>query len=288
VLQFQSVRFRGSAVFPLLVACATSKPVPHAARVTDLCSRVSCAARAVADIRIVNGKLVAGGKELTPQFVAIQSFDVSLERREVVFSAKRRDNFDIGLVSLDGSDIHWIPEDPADEIDVQWAPKGNKVSYIVRTKTGDVVRTVHIPTAAQLAVPFPYATVKALAWEPAAERYSVVISSPAESERIESMKYSGEAKRVDVAADVHLDVAEEPLAGGLLLRPSAMHYGEKLPLVVWVSDPPFVWNDERAALMRNRRAACAIMRRAPDEAFWAAVRAIPWIDTSRVSVRNGS
>ena len=67
-----------------------------------------------------------------------------------------------------------------------------------------------------------------------------------------------------------------------------MHYGEKLPLVVWVSDPPFVWNDERAALMRNRRAACAIIRRAPDETFWAAVRAIPWIDTSRLSVRNGS
>ena len=152
MLQFQSVRFRGWAVFPLLVACATSKPVPHVAKVTDLCSRVSCAARAISDVRIVNGKLIAGGKELTPQFVAIQSFDVSLERREVVFSAKRRDNFDIGLVSLDGSDIHWIPEDPADEIDVQWAPKGNKVSYIVRTKTGDVVRTVHIPTAAQLAV----------------------------------------------------------------------------------------------------------------------------------------
>src|SRR5439155_20935863 len=113
--------------------------------------------------RVVDGKLVIEGKELTPKFAAIQSFDVSLERREIVFSAKRADNFDIGLLSLDGSEIHWVPEDPADETDVQWAPRGKKDSYGVVTKAGDVVRTVHIPTAVQLSVPFPYAAVRTLA-----------------------------------------------------------------------------------------------------------------------------
>ncbi len=260
------VRFPVWMLFPILVCCATAPP-PTGVHVHD-------------------GNLVNGDKVLTPQFAAIQSFDVSLERREVVFSANRSDNFDIGLVSLDGSDVHWFPSDPADEIDVKWAPRGNKVSYIIRMRSGDVVRTVHVPTATQLSVDFPYATVRSLTWDPAAERYALVVSSPDASERTESMKYNGEARRIDVASRIRLDVAEEPVGGALLLRPSVMHYGERLPLVVWVADPPFVWNDRRGALMRNQRVACAIMRRAPDDAFWDAVRAIPWIDMDRVSVKK--
>jgi len=277
----RSVRSPQSSVLLLFLACATSQ-TPH----IDLCSKVACLPHDTAGVAIAAGKLVVNGKELTPQFKAIQSFDVSLDRREIVFSAKRADNFDIGLVSLDGSDVHWVPEDPSDETDPQWAPRGNKVSYIVHARAGDLIRTVHIPTSMQLSVDFPYATIRALAWDRPAERYSVVVSSPDASERIESMQYDGRARRTDVAPEVRLDVAQEPVAGALLLRPSAMRYGEKLPLVVWVSDPPFVWNDERGAMMRKRRVACAIMRRAPDDAFWAAVRAIPWIDMNHVSVRD--
>ncbi len=250
------------------------------------CSKVDCVPHDNSSVRAQNGKLIAAGKELTPQLAAIQSFDVSLERREVVFSAKRADNFDIGLVSLDGSDIHWFPSDPADEIDVQWAPRGNKVSYVVRAKSGDVVRTVHVPTATQLSVDFPYATIRALAWDRAAERYAVVVSSPDASDRIESMKYDGTGRRTDAASAVRLDVTEEPLAGALMLRPATMHYGERLPLVVWVANPPYAWNAARGALMREKRVACAIMRSAPDDAFWDAMRVIPWIDSNRMSVRQ--
>lgn len=236
---------------------------------------------------MVDGKLVVERKELTPKFAAIQSFDVSLERREIVFSAKRADNFDIGLVSLDGSEIHWVPEDPADETDVQWAPRGNKVSYVVHTKAGDVVRTVHIPTAVQLSVPFPYAAVRALAWDKAAERYAAVVSSPGASERIESMQYSGEARRVDVPPEVTLDIAIEPAGGAILLRPSSIRYGERIPLVVWISDPPYAWNDARGMLLRHARVACAIMRSAPDVTFWSAVGALPWIDGSQTYLVGG-
>lgn len=274
------MRLSAWVILPILVSCATQPPQ------LNPCEKVQCVAHDFAGVQAVGGRLIVGNKALTPQFAAIQSFDVSLERREVVFSAKRTDNFDIGLVSLDGSDVHWIPSDPADETDVQWAPRGNKVSYIVHTRVGDVVRTVHVPTAMQLSVDFPYASVRSLAWDRAAERYAVVVSSPDASDRIESMKYSGEARRTDLPPAVHLDVAEEPVAGALLLRPSTMQYGERLPLIVWVADPPFVWNDKRGALMRQQRVACAIMRRAPDDAFWAAVRAIPWIDADRVTVRN--
>ncbi len=277
---------------PFVAACASSslpvpqewRVVPQAARIDDLCASVQCAPRPASDVKIVDNKLVAGGKELTPRLAAIQSFDVSLERREIVFSAKRSDNFDVGLVSLDGSDIHWIPSDPSDETDVQWAPRGNKVSYIVHARFGDVVRTVHIPTAMELTVPFAYSTVRALAWDPPAEHYAVVLSSPDASERVESMEYSGEKRRTVVPPAVRLDVATEPLGGALVLRPASLRYGERLPLVVWIADPPFVWNDARGKLIRDTRLACAIARQAPDAAFWSVVDAVPWIDSRRIFV----
>ncbi len=253
----------------------------------DLCARVECAKRPTSTVKITNGKLVNDGKDLTPQFVAIESFDVSIDRGEVVFSAKRKDNFDIGLVALDGSEIHWVPEDPVDETGPVWAPRGNKVAYVVHGKAGDIVRTVHIPTATQLSVPFPYATVRAIAWDVPAERYFVVLSSPDISERVQSVKYDGGAPRIEVAPEATLNVATGPMGGALVLRPATMRYGEKIPLVVWVANPPFEWDDDRGTLMRNKRVACAIMPHTPDDAFWAAVDATPWIDAQRVYVIGG-
>jgi hypothetical protein len=273
-----------------MVACATSSPVPtapHAATINDLCARVECAKRATSTVKIIDGKLVNNGKDLTPQFAAIESFDVSVDRGEVVFYGKRKDNFDIGLVALDGSDIHWVPEDPADEMGPVWAPRGNKVAYIVHGKAGDTVRTVHIPTATQLSVPFPYASLHAFAWDVPAERYFVVLSSPDVSERVESVKYDGQAPRIEVAPEVTLNVATAPLGGALVLRPPTMRYGEKIPLVVWIANPPYQWDDDRGTLMRNKRVACAIMPRTPDDAFWAAVDATPWIDAQHVYVIGG-
>jgi hypothetical protein len=290
VLEFFPVHFRVWLLFPILVACATSKPLPkppRAAPIRDLCKRVTCAKRSAGGVSIANGKLVIDGKDLTPQFVAIESFDVSLDRREVVFSAARKDNFDIGLVSLDGSEIHWVPEDPADETGPVWAPRGNKVAYIVHGKAGDIVRTVHIPTATQLSVPFPYTKVRALEWDLPAERYFVVLSSPDASERVESVKYDGQAPRIEVAAEVTLNVAIGPIGGALVLRPATIRYGEKIPLVVWIANPPYQWDDDRGTLMRNKRVACAIMPRTPDDAFWAAVDATQWIDAQNVYVIGG-
>src|SRR5437763_12621303 len=143
---------------------------------------VGCATLPPDQVRIVDGQLFRGRTALTPHFAGIDSFDVSLARREVVFSAKRTTNFDVGLVSLDGSDIHWIPEDPNDETAVQWAPRGNRVSYIVHTPGGDIVRTVHIPTSAQGAADFPYASVRSIRWAPDGERYFAVVTSPDASE----------------------------------------------------------------------------------------------------------
>lgn len=262
--------------------------VPAAAVIGDYCAPVKCAAKAqVPSVRIVRNRIFNGDHALTPEFLAIDSFDVSLDRKEIVFSAKRKDNFDVGLVSLDGSAIHWIPEDPADEVSVQWAPRGNKVSYILHTATGSIVRTVHIPTATQLAVDFPQTQINALAWEPQAEKYAVVIESPDASQRLVSMTYEGEKRQEIVAPAAHLDVAMEPVGGILVMRPGAMRYNERLPLVVWFDKTPFAWSDARAALMRNARVAIAIAP-AVSPSFWTEVGRVPWIDSARTYIVGSS
>lgn len=275
--------------------CATaSRPlpngwdaVPKAATIGDYCAHVSCAANPQTVIRVVGNRIFNGDKALTPAFAAIDSFDVSLDRKEVVFSARRKDNFDIGLVSIDGSDIHWVPEDPADEVGVQWAPRGNKVSFVLHTATGSIVRTVHIPTATPLSVDFPQTQIDALAWEPQAEGYAVVIQSPQASQSLQSMTYAGEKRREVIAPSARLDVSIEPIGGVLVMRPSAMHYNERLPIVLWFDPHPFAWSDARAALMQNARVAVAIAADA-SESFWREIKSVAWIDSTRTYIVNPS
>jgi hypothetical protein len=272
----------------LLSGCASSSiPIPaswqtvaQAALVGDYCAHVACAAKAQSTVHVAENRIVNGTKGLTPAFSAIDSFDVSLDRKEVVFSARRKDNFDIGLVSMDGSDIHWVPEDPADETDVQWAPRGNKVSFVLHTLTGSIVRTVHIPTATQLSVDFPQTQIDALAWEPKGERYAVVVESAEASQSLQEMTYEGEKRREVIPPAARLDVSIEPIGGLLVMRPNDLHYNEKLPIVLWLDPHPFAWSDARAALMRNARVAIAIAPRGND-AFWNEIAKVAWIDAAR-------
>lgn len=279
----------------LVAACASSTAVPGswtqvpAAAVispADVCARVHCHLRESLDVRVAGGKLVRGEKALTPEFKSIDSFDVSGERKEVVFSAKRNDDFDVGLVSIDGSDVHWVPNDPSDETGVQWGTRANMISYVVHAATGDVVRTVHVSTAFQFLADFGYARVDGVAWEPG-DRFHVTVSSVESSPRVESFKYNATERRVETPPAATLDVALEAVPGGVLLRPSAMRYNETLPLVVWVA-PDFAWSDARAALMRDARVACAVVRREPDAAFWSAVEGTRWIDRARTYVVGAS
>lgn len=246
------------------------------------------APRANENIRIVTdaegSKLYRGDTALTPAFAAIDSFDVNLERREVILSAKRDSNFDVGLVAIDGSAVHWIPEDPADEVAPRWAPRGHKASYIVRNRGGDLVRTVHIPTSFQLLVEFPFGLVRDLAWDDAGERIAVAWESADASPRIEVMRYGGEERRVMVPPAVDLDVTVTPFAGGLLMRPSSVVYNETLPLVVWTDRNVNSWSDARGSLMRERRLAMLVIDKPMDEAVAASIRESSWIDPGRVYV----
>jgi len=232
-----------------------------------------------APLRVENNTILNGDKVLAGPFVAIDSVDVSASRGEVAFSAKRKDNFDIGLVALEGSPLKWVPEDPADEVDVKWAPRGNKISYVVRARGGDLVRTVHIPTAMDLVVMFPWSRITSLTWDTAAERYTVLYSTPDASERTEVSRYGGEDRVMVKPPAQKLDVTIEPLGpDAIVLRPNDLRYDEKLPVVVWIDSDLYAWNEARAQLMRNARVAMIVSRKngvRPNE---------PWMDPSRVFV----
>ncbi|MGZ8867591.1 MAG: TolB family protein [Thermoanaerobaculia bacterium] len=228
-------------------------------------------------------RIYRGSTALTPSYRQIESFDVSLDRREIVFSAKRDSNFDVGLVSLDGSQVNWIPEDPADEVAPRWAPRGNKASFIVRNRGGDLIRTVHIPTAFQLIVDFPFGIVRGLAWDDAGERFAVAWETADASQRIETMKYDGLSRRIAMPPAVRLPVSVTPSAGGLMLRPESVTYQERLPLVIWVaSGDKNEWNEARGALMRGAKVAALVLDRAPDAAVLAALAETAWIDPKQI------
>ena len=236
---------------------------------------------AAGPVAVENNRLVRDGKRITEQFAAIESFDFSESRDEVIFSARRDQGFDVGLAAGDGSKTNWVPADPADEVMVEWAPRGYKASYVVRAAHGDVVRTLHIPTSFQYAIDFGPATIYDLAWEKSGEKYAVAFSTIDASDRVEVLRYDGRDRvvarppLVKIAADV---VSFAP--GAYVLRPPDLRYDEKLPVVVWVTDR-FEWSDARARLMREARVA-TIVARAADDALRQAIAGTPWLDGSRV------
>ena len=239
----------------------------------------------VTDISLVRDgrgdRLVRAGKDLTPVYPEIGSFDVSGERKEVAFSARRKDNFDIGLVSIDGSPVNWVPEDPADEVNPRWAPVGNKVAYFVRNRGGDFIRTVHIPTAFQLVTEVPFGRARDLVWDPAGDLYALASESAASAIRVEVMKYDGTQRRLAVAPKVQLDMDTTPFAGGLLLRPKTSTYGEKLPLVVWVSSPLNGWDPHRGGLLGSLRMAGVVTEEATP-GLWGEIAGAAWVDPAKI------
>jgi hypothetical protein len=296
---YNAIMRRWAAVLLVAASCATAPPTavetaPETPRYGALSYdkggvllHVAAPPRsgAVHVVKTADGAAIANGeKVLTPSYPAIESFDVAPEGDLVAFSAKHGDNFDIALVAAKGSEVRWMPSDPRDELAVQWAPRGSKISYVIRARSGDIVRTLHIPTAAQLTSTFPYGRVHALAWEPRAERYAVAWESIDASDRIEQMTYSGDDRRMLTPPAMKLDVSIEPVGGAVVMRPATMRYNEKLPLVIWQTAEPHAWSDARGRLQQANRIAVAIIDHPPDETFRAAIREIAWVDSGRAFV----
>jgi hypothetical protein len=233
---------------------------------------------------------MSGDVALTPFFGEIESFDISQTRREVAFSAKREASFDIGLVTLEGSAVSWVPEDPADEVGVTWAPRGNKISYFVRAAGGDLVRTVHIPTSVALAVDFPYSVARSLVWDAPAERFAITLDSVDASSRVETMRYGGAERRLAIPPVTRLKADVVPMGPhSVMLQPENLQYRERLPLIIWVATGERnAWSDARGRLLQQVRAGCLVTDREPDEDLWSKVRDLKWVDMQRTYVVNAT
>ena len=271
----------------LALGCASTKPIPESWLSVPQTAAPQTAPKVTVDgpIRLQLGQLWRGDKAITETFSGVDSFDYSESRDEVIFSAKKDASFDIGLVAGDGSKTNWLPVDAADELAVQWAPRGNKVSYVVRAKNGDVVRTFHVPTSFHYVVDFgATARIRSLTWDAAAERFTVAYSTLVASEKTESIHYNGSARRTE--AESKAKIAADLLPFGtdaFVLRPRDLRYDEKFPVVVWVDDH-YQWSEARASLMRDARVASIVVTRPPDERFWQTVRETAWLDPARVYV----
>ena len=232
----------------------------------------------------------AGANDVSPVFTAIDSFDVAPRGDEIVFSARRESGFDVAIASPDGTKLNWVAPDPADEVSVTWAPRGNKISYLMRGLDSTVVRTVHVPTAFQLTFDTPYMTVRGLAWESRAERFAMILDGPTASPHIDWIEYGG-AKRETLVAPRYVVAREpEPMAFGsataLLLAPAAIRYGETLPLFVRLTDEPLSWSPD----LRDLASLGGVILVVPPGAWGDGKRltellgALKWVDPGRIVV----
>lgn len=234
--------------------------------------------------------------ELAPLFSEplrrIDSFAVSPDGKELVLSADRAGNFDIALASTAGGDPRWIAPDSLPETGVSWAPRGNKVTYRIRTLDGTLIRTVHVPTAIPLTVDMPLSEVRDLAWEPRAERFAVIVSSAQTGESIQTMRYGGEERARIVGfggeAEANADRLPPPFGEAVLFAPRSIRYGQKRPLVVWITeDSPVAWNAVRADIQRELNAGILVLSTpasALGTSFWSAVFEKPWVNPSALFV----
>ncbi len=230
--------------------------------------------------------------ELTPVFKRIDSFDVAPREFELALSAMRDTNFDVGIVSIDGGTINWVPPDPADEVLVTWAPRGNKITYAIRASDATFIRSVHVPTSFQLTFDLPFTEVSGIAWEAKAERIALLLESPSSSPMIDWVEYNGSGRKSLVAASRTIDATPERLiftgGSGIVLAPSRVRYGVRLPLVIeLVRHRPFAWRSGVAGLQESGLAGAVLV----DPVSWEAGKAIDsilaqlvWADPERVFV----
>jgi hypothetical protein len=233
-----------------------------------------------------------GAKPIAGPFQEIDSFDLPPDGEEVVFSAKRDSNFDVGLVAVSGSEIRWIGPDPLDERIVKWAPRGNKVAYVLHTPAGAVVRSVHITTGFQVSAPLPLTTVRDVAWDPAAEKLALLVTSSEAGERVDLMRFDGSDRRTAIPPLARTDAPDQlgGVVGAVVFAPERLRYNERVPLVVWESgEGAFAFHEGRARLQQNRRVGSVVVSpgAASNPAFWAAIGELGWVDPAAVFIVTG-
>lgn len=225
---------------------------------------------------------------VTPMFRTIDSWEVAPRGDEIVFSADTGAGFDVGIVAVSGGDVTWVAPEPADEKNVTWAPRGNKITYTFESLDATLVRSVHVPTSFQVIFDLPLTAVRQIAWEPRAERFAMVNESPAAGPRIEWVGYQGESRAVLVDPAERIDTRVEALfwenGNGILFGPGTIRYGETRATVVWVeSGDPFAYREEVSRLWQAGVAVIVTTNKRLS-GIRPALEELPWHDRGRVYV----
>jgi hypothetical protein len=224
--------------------------------------------------------------QLTPDFSAIDSFDLAPSEKEIVISADAGKGLNVGLLSIDGGEIRWIFPDSLPERVVSWAPRGSKISYVVEALGGSIIRTVHIPTSYQLSIDFPLSHITSIAWEPSAEKFAVSLSSADRAPRVDLMRYGGEDRETIFGGTAVSQNIVDRVGEAVVVMPRVTRYGQRQPLVVWVArESPFAWNDARSRVSRDSDAGIAIVPpSAVSASLWPELLSLPWVDKDRVFI----
>ena len=232
-------------------------------------------------------RVEAGQEEqLTPDFHEIESFDLAPSEKEMVISADAGEGLNIGLLSIDGGEIRWIFPDPLPERLVTWAPRGSKISYVVEAHDGSIIRTVHIPTSYQLSIDFPLSSITSIAWEPAAEKFAVALSSTDRSPRVDLMRYGGEERETIYGGGLVTPGNIDRVGAAVVRMPRVVRYGQRQPLVVWITkESPFAWNESRDRVVRDSDSGLAVVAPvAVNAQLWSDLLSLPWVDKDHVFV----
>lgn len=229
---------------------------------------------------------------LTGPLDEIAAIEPDADQKELALTVMRDGSYDIAIVNAEEPIMNWVPSDPADELHPRWSPVGYKLSFIVRNGGGDILRTVHVPTAAMVFLDFPDSAIIGYDWLPDGERVVVAVTSLQASDHVVEASYSGPSKTTIVAPLTRFDRQVERLpgtpAGTALVMPTSIRYGVQYPLIVWVAGPtrggsPF--RSELVPLLRRDSIALVVVNgRADDldQSFWDALAETRWVDTGRV------
>lgn len=226
-----------------------------------------------------------------PGIIEIESWDVEPREGQLVFAAELSDGrMDVGIAATDASAMRWLPAEPGDEYRATWAPRGNKVTWLIDSPAGVVMRSVHIPTGYQLSVPFGFVQIDSVAWEPDAEKVFLVTSSPLASPSVVSIRYGGEDRMVVVDPEQRIERSGEPLPGipgAVVLAPARVQYGHTYPVVVITGNKSSGWDARFAEAAKDAAGAVVWVPESDEttiESARSALAQIGWVDPARISI----
>jgi hypothetical protein len=235
---------------------------------------------------------VDGSEILLGSFDDVPSFDIDRSEEELVISVVRDGSRDIAIANARRERMNWVPADRGDEVMPLWAPRGYKVSFVIRNASGDLLRSVHVPTAAMTLVDFPHSTVRGIDWFPDGDRLVVAVSGPLASDHLLEAHYDHGIRRELLAPEYRfareVDRMSGTPPGSLMVLPGRVGYGDRHPVVIWTrpgSSSGMPFESALVPLLATEEMAVVLVNgsgRDLDPSFWNELAATEWVEPSLV------